>query len=48
MSYEFNEITKREEQLGLPVTTFLKYEGLNKFYEGQLGFCSGMVLPLWL
>ena len=47
VSYEFNEITKKEKSLGLEVTGFLKYENRKKFYGSQVGFCKGLVFPLW-
>lgn len=47
VSYEFDQIAKREETLGWEVTGFLKYNGIKKYYNDQLGFCNGLVLPLW-
>ena len=29
------------------MTAFLKYENINKFYNGQIGFIKGLVYPLW-
>jgi hypothetical protein len=31
----------------MKVTSYLKYEGLDKFYRGQLDFTTLLVLPLW-
>lgn len=33
--------------MGLEVTAFLKYNNLKGYYAGQIGFCNGLVLPLW-
>ena len=47
VSHEFNEVALKEERLGLEVTGYLKFDGMGKFYGGQIGFCKGLVLPLW-
>ena len=47
VSYEFDQIAKKEKDLGLDVTAYLKYDNLSKYYGSQLGFCNGLVLPLW-
>lgn len=47
VSFEFDQIAIQEKQLGLEVTGYLKYDNLNKYYTGQIGFCNGLVLPLW-
>jgi cAMP-specific phosphodiesterase 4 len=47
VSFEFDEVARKEEELGLEVTSYLKYDNMKKFYGGQLGFCKGLVLPLW-
>jgi len=36
-----------EKALDLEVTSFMKYEGVSKYYEMQKGFCVNLVLPLW-
>jgi hypothetical protein len=48
VAHEFNELAELEEKEGMQVTTFLKYGGLGGFYRMQGGFCSNLVLPLWI
>lgn len=47
LSQEFNDQTLKEERLGLPVSTFLKYQDKLGFYNGQTFFSKTLVLPLW-
>lgn len=47
VSYEFDQVARKEKELGLEVTGYLKYENMKKFYGGQIGFIKGLVLPLW-
>lgn len=54
LTYEFDQQTKMEEQLGLEVTGFLKYKDIDSFYNEQNGFISKIVdnsatfvFPLW-
>lgn len=47
MTYEFDRIAQEEKELGLEVTGYLKYSNLKGFYGSQIGFCNGLVLPLW-
>ena len=47
MTYEFDRIAQAEKELGLEVTGYLKYSNLKGFYGSQIGFCNGLVLPLW-
>lgn len=47
VSHEFDQIALREQRMGVEVTGYLKYSNVKKFYEGQMGFCNGLVLPLW-
>jgi hypothetical protein len=47
VTHEFNQIAIQEKNLGLEVTGYLKYDNLRMYYGSQLGFCNGLVLPLW-
>ena len=47
VTYEFDRIAQEERNLGVEVTGYLKYSNLKGFYGSQIGFCNGLVLPLW-
>jgi hypothetical protein len=47
VTYEFDQIAKKEKELGLEVSSQLRYTNISGFYRGQVGFCKGLVIPLW-
>lgn len=47
VTFEFDQVARKEKELGLEVTSFLKYDNIKKFYGSQIGFCKGLVLPIW-
>ncbi|KAL4459480.1 hypothetical protein ABPG74_018093 [Tetrahymena malaccensis] len=47
LSQEFHDQTIKEEQKGVPVTTFLQYTGKQAFRKGQIFFSSTLLMPLW-
>ncbi|KAL4504143.1 hypothetical protein ABPG72_020981 [Tetrahymena utriculariae] len=47
LSQEFHDQTIKEEQKGVPVTTFLQYTGKQAFRKGQIFFSSSLLMPLW-
>ena len=47
VSYEFDRIVRKEQELGLEVSAGMQHHSLQQFYQQQVGFCQFLVLPLW-